>query len=441
MGPPLSPLDEMMIHHAQSPLTLMNDELHAATSAVGGFDISEVLGDMGLAATPIDPSGHGDTMLGGSVMPVRPNVTIPSRSNSISGPKSTNSLLASALASASSHSQFNLNSVWGGDMADLDGTAIMGGLGGANDLEPIGAPEQDEDDGMMMQDTELEEFFHGADLFEPADATEPMDFEVNAGATAGGVGSSATAQDDMQIFEGLPVVWTGPVQMPTDQDNVWTSRCEARHIGGRDLGTSDHLWKLLFTQPITRIDGRVPVPASNKYLVDTRLNPSKDLVAVALTPIEEGDPEFAKLNEFLIKKGRHGLVFPWAGIPADRATGKDCYLIPFKPEEPTPEFIELLDNVQLPQKRTKDMMLAVFVLQKDRIAKAQAPAGPSSTPPLPTPPLATESMPPPGPGPTAAPPLPNLGALASLLPPGGLNEQTKNLLQGLMASGGLAAVA
>ncbi|KAG8949867.1 hypothetical protein FRC04_008170 [Tulasnella sp. 424] len=446
MRPPMSPLDEMMIHHAQSPLALMTDELQAATSAVGGFDISEVLGDMGLAGTPVDPSSHSDAMAvvsgaAAGTIPVRPTVTTPQHRNSISGaPKSsTNSLLASALASAS-HSQFNLNSVWGGGTDQTsDVSAAMMGLGGASDLEPVGVPEQSEDAG-MMEDTELEEFFNGGELFEPADATEPMDVEAEVRGDGEGVGGSGTPLDEMQVFEALPAVWTGPVQMPNEQDSAWTSMCQARQVGGRNLGTSDFLWKLLFTQPITRIDGRVPVPASTKYLVDTRLNPTKDLVAVALTPMDEGDQEFAKLNEFLIKKGRHGLVFPWAGVSSDRATGRDCYLIPFKAEDPTPEFIELLDNVQLPKKRTRDMMLGVFVLHKDRIAKAQASAL-STTPPIQNPPL--ESMPPPPApaAPTAAPPLPNLDALASLLPHGGLPEQTKNLLQELMARGGLAAVA
>ncbi|KAG8924919.1 hypothetical protein FRC01_010900 [Tulasnella sp. 417] len=292
----------------------------------------------------------------------------------------------------------------------------------------------------MMEDTELEEFFNGGELFEPADASEPMDIEPEA-VDGEAIGGPPTPQDDMQIFEALPVVWTGPLQMPNEQDSAWTAPCLARQIGGRSLGTSDFLWKLLFTQPITRIDGRVPVPASTKYLVDTRLNPTKDLVAVALTPVDEGDQEFAKLNEFLIKKGRHGLVFPWAGVPGERATGRDCYLIPFKPEDPTPEFIELLDDVQLPKTRTRDIMLAVFVLHKDRIAKAQASA-PSSTPQIQNLPL--ESMPPPpppAPVPTAAPPLPNLETLASLLPQAGLNEQTKILLQDLVARGGFTAVA
>ncbi|KIO15462.1 hypothetical protein M407DRAFT_34959 [Tulasnella calospora MUT 4182] len=84
-------------------------------------------------------------------------------------------------------------------------------------------------------------------------------------------------------------------------------------------------------------------------------------------------------------------------------------------------------------------MLGVFVLHKDRIAKAQT-SVPSSTPPIQNPPL--ESMPPPPPPvATTIPPLSSLGALASLLPPGGLNEQTKTLLQGLMASSGLATIA
>ncbi|KAG8924918.1 hypothetical protein FRC01_010899, partial [Tulasnella sp. 417] len=127
------------------------------------------------------------------------------------------------------------------------------------------------------------------------------------------------------------------------------------------------------------------------------------------------------------------------GQEEDVMQQRDWYLIPLKPEDPIPEFIELLDNVQLPKTRTRDVILAVFVLPKDRIAKAQASA-PSSTPQIQNLPL--ESMPPhPAPVPTAAPPLPNLGALASLFPLGGLNEQTKSLLQDLVARGGFTAVA
>jgi hypothetical protein len=90
--------------------------------------------------------------------------------------------------------------------------------------------------------------------------------------------------------------------MPVDVTMAWTSAVKARQIGGRSLGTSEAVWQRLFTQPISRIDGRVPVEASNKYLVDTRLNPSKELIAVGVSPLDAADEEFNKLFDFLVGK-------------------------------------------------------------------------------------------------------------------------------------------
>jgi len=120
---------------------------------------------------------------------------------------------------------------------------------------------------------------------------------------------------------------------------------------------------------------------------------------------------------------RHALVFPWAGLPPDQAVGKDLYLVPFTPNDPTPEFIELLDEVHLPKARTGNMLLGIFVLQKGRL---------STTPPQPTtapPPLLGVDEPT-QPSLNAVNPVPSLEDLL----PGGLTEQHKTLLQSLMAS-------
>lgn len=91
--------------------------------------------------------------------------------------------------------------------------------------------------------------------------------------------------------------------MPVDPSAAWTTTVRARQIGGRSLGDASAVWKRLFTQPTTRIDGRVPVASSTKYLVDTRLNPTKELIAVALTPLSPVDSDFTHLLDFLIMKG------------------------------------------------------------------------------------------------------------------------------------------
>ena len=90
--------------------------------------------------------------------------------------------------------------------------------------------------------------------------------------------------------------------MPVDPDTAWTTVVSARQVGGRSLGTSEGVWKRLFTHSTSRIDGRVPVESSTKYLVDTRLNPTKELIAVALTPTNPDDAEFTRLQDFLIGK-------------------------------------------------------------------------------------------------------------------------------------------
>jgi hypothetical protein len=60
----------------------------------------------------------------------------------------------------------------------------------------------------------------------------------------------------------------------------------------------------LFPSDILRIEGRVAVESSIKYLVQMRLNPSKELHAVAFVPASPQDEnDFKAVNNFLISKG------------------------------------------------------------------------------------------------------------------------------------------
>lgn len=66
-------------------------------------------------------------------------------------------------------------------------------------------------------------------------------------------------------------------------------------------------WKSLLPQETIAITGRVPTAASLRYLGDSRLNPSRDLVTVVFT-LNEGasDEERAAWNgliEFHLNKG------------------------------------------------------------------------------------------------------------------------------------------
>ncbi|KAG9032082.1 hypothetical protein FRB95_001943 [Tulasnella sp. JGI-2019a] len=436
--------DEMMAgstveyQHAESPIAMDSPRSTVAptdfpSASASGFDISEVLGDMGL------PSGDMDGFSSGSTLPFKqpsasstvPPITIPpntsgysvhspSRSMSISagggGPSNPNTLLASALLSASqSSTSFNLDSVWGG-------AAEPSSLPSTSDPAPQEQlpTHQDEE----IRDTDFDMFFDRGELFEPSDEPQPMETDI---ATVPSSVSDSGKKDEMADFEALPIVWTGNVQMPVETSSAWMTTVRARQIGGRNLGDSLATWKQLFTHSITRIDGRVAIANATKYLVDIRFNPSKELVAVALSPISPIDTDFNQLFDFLIMKGRYALVFPWANTPPDQIVGKDFYLVPFRPEDPTPEFIELLDDVHLPEQRTGNMLLGVFVLQKGRVAVQT-----SASPPIPAPR-------PVDPAPSFIPPQPqpviqsSISSLESLIP-GGLTEQHKTLLQSLMSS-------
>ncbi|KAG8877588.1 hypothetical protein FRB98_006623 [Tulasnella sp. 332] len=397
------------------------------SASASGFDISEVLGDMGLPSGDMEGlSSASSPFKHPSSSSTIPPLTIPSTTSGYSGPSSArsmsmsgaspsnpNALLASALLSASqSAPSFNLDSVWGstGTPASLPPNSQV-----TQAQEPT--PQEEE-----MRDTDFDMFFDRGELFEPTDEPELMEADPTTAP------DDAGKNDEMADFEALPIVWTGNVQMPVEPASAWTTTVRARQIGGRNLGDSLATWKKLFTQPITRIDGRVPIANATKYLVDIRFNPSKELVAVALSPISPMDMDFTQLFDFLIMKGRYALVFPWTGMASDQIMGKDFYLVPFRPEDPTPEFIELLDEVHLPEKRTGNMLLGVFVLQKGRIV-----AGPSPPAPVPAP-LPTDIAPTSTPQPTTSSgnTLP-IASLESLIP-GGLTDQHKTLLQSLMSS-------
>ena len=91
--------------------------------------------------------------------------------------------------------------------------------------------------------------------------------------------------------------------MPIDSAVPQELRVEARQIGGRGLATDSPLWHTLFPIEHLRIDGRVAVGSSAQYLLASRLNAAKELIAVAWTPVSDADMTALKtLKTFLINK-------------------------------------------------------------------------------------------------------------------------------------------
>lgn len=184
-------------------------------------------------------------------------------------------------------------------------------------------------------------------------------------------------------FEALPRVWTGTLSMPLDATMAQEVSLSACQVGGRDINHEPLLWQTLFPAKALRIDGRVPVEKSAQYLTQMRLNPTKELIAVAFSPDNGTGAEFIgfkALVDHLVAKGRHGLVFPWGNRPKEWAPGRELYIVPLLTTEAIPEFLELLDNLRLPKLRDHDFLIGVWVLGKNRLAPPPPGAMPAPAP-------------------------------------------------------------
>ena len=91
--------------------------------------------------------------------------------------------------------------------------------------------------------------------------------------------------------------------MPLDPSNFLAPSVIARQIGGRAADTESAVWKVLFPNTETRIDGRVPVDRSSQYLLNNCMNVTKELIAVYFSPSTEADTaKLEELRRFLIGK-------------------------------------------------------------------------------------------------------------------------------------------
>jgi SPOC domain len=193
------------------------------------------------------------------------------------------------------------------------------------------------------------------------------------------------------------------ITMPLDSTIPQETPVVARQLGGRHLEHHSPLWKTLFPSELLRIDGRVPVENSNKFLLHMRMNTAKELIAVAFSPTSEtSDVGFRILSDVLIAKGyvhwfhcyvllhlfvphfrRHGLVFPWGHHPKDHHPGRELYIIPLLSSDPLPDFIELMDNMNLPKVRKVNYLIGIWVLTKGKLASPPAPPPPPALPQIP----------------------------------------------------------
>lgn len=91
--------------------------------------------------------------------------------------------------------------------------------------------------------------------------------------------------------------------MPLDSSMPQETTLIARQVGGKSLPADSPLWRTLFPSDVLRIEGRVPVDNAIKYLVQMRMNPTKELYAAAFVPAEpRNEEDFKAFNTFLISK-------------------------------------------------------------------------------------------------------------------------------------------
>ncbi|KAJ7043631.1 hypothetical protein C8F04DRAFT_1366635 [Mycena alexandri] len=318
-------------------------------------------------------------------------------------------------------SSFDLNSLWAAPKKDDSPPAMVDSPPQqTHSPVPIEEPQERKEEAMDLDEPDDKDF----DMF-----LEEKDADVAA----------PTPEALQAAFDGLPQVWSGKINMPLDSTIPQETPVVARQMAGRTLESGSVLWKTLFPSELLRIDGRVPVDKSAQFLLHTRMNSTKELIAVAFTPgSPSGNPGFQILMDFLIAKGRHGLVFPWGSRPKDHHPGKELYIIPLLSSDTLPDYMELLDNLQLPKVRNTNYLIGIWVLNKGKLAPPLPPPAPVAVPPAPAPSAAIPqftmpAIPPAAPG-MPAPQLtfePSVLAaeVAALTP-----EQVRLMLQSLTAT-------
>ena len=91
--------------------------------------------------------------------------------------------------------------------------------------------------------------------------------------------------------------------MPLESNTPTEIPVLARQMGGRPLEHDSPLWKTLLPSVQLRIDGRVPIDKSAQFLLQMRMNSSKELIAVAFSsPSEQQNEPFKLLIEYLLGK-------------------------------------------------------------------------------------------------------------------------------------------
>lgn len=198
------------------------------------------------------------------------------------------------------------------------------------------------------------------------------------------VGASSVSKS--KPLSELEPIWVGDMIVPEEGGFP----AFGVQVGGRPFGAAPMIWNQLMPRGLT-MDGRIPTSVAVKYLVECSFAPSRELVVVALLPDQTGPSEFfphkpagpsclakhARIIQFYVRRDRIGVVAPPQTI---KHIVKDVYIIPLRKDEAMPEYVDLLEEHNVPETgvREEDMLLCVLVIQKNTLPSQ--PSTPSTQP-------------------------------------------------------------
>ncbi|SCV72177.1 BQ2448_4871 [Microbotryum intermedium] len=197
-----------------------------------------------------------------------------------------------------------------------------------------------------------------------------------------------------ELVDTSTVVWNNDFFVPEEGGFP----AYAVQVGGRPLGVDRKAWSRILPQRPWTTAGRLSSDQAFKYLLDCWGSSKRELIVLGVMPDLKGPtPEspHRPTKEKCLFKHQHVVDFHLridrVGVVPPKEVKdlvKDLYIVPLRKDAPLPEFLQVLDNCNVPQTRESDLLLAVLVIQKNALPTVQAPvstADPKTASPAPAP--------------------------------------------------------
>ena len=150
------------------------------------------------------------------------------------------------------------------------------------------------------------------------------------------------------------MIWRGNLVMPT----VAQFRASAKYAAGANL-ESRYPWTDLIGK-VLWVEGRIVGNIASDYICNLRFSKTTDVSVITLVA-EDNDKDqdgFSKLFEYFTTRNR------WGVGKSPLAHTRDVYVIPLDAgDAPKPEFLNLLEDSNVPDNRTERMLLVVYIIK------------------------------------------------------------------------------